>query len=55
VSGLDVLDARLIAERLATDLRQAERHLIDHVGHYPNLEDPTRFNELALAFVDEIL
>lgn len=52
VGGRDVPDARLIAERLAADLDRVEHHLIDHVGHYPNLEDPALFNSLVLGFLD---
>ena len=52
VGGHDVLDSRLVAERLARDLPNAEHHLIEHVGHAPNMEDPALFNSLTLAFLD---
>lgn len=54
IGGRDVLDARLIAERLAADLPRAEHRLIEHVGHYPNLEDPGLFNELVVGFVTAV-
>lgn len=52
VGGRDVVDSLLTAERLAAELPGAEHHVIDHVGHYPNLEDATVFNLLALRFLD---
>ncbi len=54
VGGHDVLDSRLTADRLAAELGDPERRVIDHVGHYPNLEDPTAFNELTLGLLDKI-
>ena len=50
----DVLDSRLVAERLARDLARAEHHVIDGAGHAPNLEVPVRFNGLVLDFLDRI-
>jgi pimeloyl-ACP methyl ester carboxylesterase len=40
VGGHDVLDSRLVAERLASDLAHAEHHLIEHVGHAPTWKTP---------------
>lgn len=54
VGGHDVLDSRLVAERLAHDLPHAELHLLEHVGHAPNMEDPDLFNELLLHFLDRL-
>lgn len=54
VGRRDVLDSLLTAERLAAELADAEHHVIDHVGHYPNLEDATVFNELTLGFLDRL-
>lgn len=50
----DVLDSRLVAERLATGLVNAEHHLIEHVGHAPNMEDADVFNSLVLDFLGRI-
>jgi len=52
IGGRDVLDLRLMGDKLADDLPNAERHLLDHVGHAPNMEDPDTFNALALGFLD---
>lgn len=54
IGGRDVLDSRLTAERLAAELGDVEHHLIEHVGHYPNMEDPTVFNAMTLGFLDKI-
>jgi 3-oxoadipate enol-lactonase len=54
VGGHDVLDSQLVAERLATGLVNSEHHLIDHVGHAPNMEDAAVFNSLALDFLGRV-
>ncbi len=54
VGGCDVLDSQLVAARLADELPGAEHHLIEHVGHAPNMEDPDLFNALVLRFLDRL-
>lgn len=54
VGNRDVLDSRMVAERLAADLTDAGYHLLDGVGHAPNMEDPARFNSLVSMFVDRL-
>ena len=54
VGGRDVLDSRLVSERLATGLVNAEHRLVEHVGHVPNMEDPQLFNSLVLDFLDRV-
>lgn len=54
VGNRDVLDSRLTADALAAGLANAELHVIEHVGHTPNLEDPDRFNRTTLAFLDRV-
>lgn len=54
VGGHDVLDSRLVSERLATGLVNAEHHLVEHVGHIPNMEDPPLFNSLVLDFLGRV-
>jgi pimeloyl-ACP methyl ester carboxylesterase len=51
VGGRDVLDARLTAERVAADVPHVEHRVIEHVGHYPNLEEPDLFNETVVDFL----
>ena len=52
IGGRDVLDARLTSERVAADIPNVEHRLIEHVGHYPNLEDPQLFNETVIDFLN---
>ena len=40
-----------IADSLMARLPDARREIIPGVGHAPNLEDPERFNRIALAFL----
>ena len=51
VGESDVLDATLTAERVVAELAGPEHHVFEGVGHYPNLEDPNRFNEIVAGFV----
>lgn len=53
IGGRDVLDSRLTSQRLADTMPNSEHHLIPHVGHYPNMEDPDTTNELILSFLDQ--
>lgn len=50
----DVLDARLAAEHVAAALGNAELHILEGVGHYPNLEDPPTVNSLAVQFLSRV-
>ena len=54
VGGRDVLDSRLTADALAAGLADAELHVVGHVGHTPNLEDPALFNRTVIAFLDRV-
>lgn len=54
IGGRDAPDIQLIGEKLAADLPNVERHLIEHVGHAPNIEDPALFNRLATRFLDAL-
>lgn len=51
VGSEEVLDGRLVAEHLGAHLLNAELHVVETVGHYPNLEDPATFNSLTLEFL----
>ncbi len=50
----DVFDSVLVARRLAEELPDCELHLLDEVGHCPNLEAPLVVNELIAAFLDRL-
>jgi pimeloyl-ACP methyl ester carboxylesterase len=54
VGDNEVLDGRLVAEHLAAHVVNAEHHLIEGVGHYPNMEDPARFNSITLQFLERV-
>lgn len=54
VGGRDVLDSRLTAETLASELPHVEHRLIEHVGHTPNLEDPDLFNRTVTDFLESV-
>lgn len=54
IGGRDVLDLRLMGDRLAEDLPDARRHLLEHTGHAPNMEDPDLFNRLVIEFLDDL-
>lgn len=54
VGSQEVLDGRLVAEHLRRHLVNAEHHVVDEVGHYPNMEDPARFNSLTLQFLQRV-
>jgi len=44
----------LVAERLAADLPNSQHHIIEQVGHAPNMEDPSEFNRRVLGFLDQL-
>jgi pimeloyl-ACP methyl ester carboxylesterase len=43
----------VVAERLVRELANARLARIPNAAHVPNLERPTEFNELVLAFLAE--
>lgn len=51
IGGHDAPDIQLIGEKLAADLPNGEKHIIEHVGHVPNIEDPDTFNRLTTDFL----
>jgi len=54
IGGRDVLDFRLMGEALAEGLPNATRHLWPDSGHVPNMEEPDRFNELIIDFLNTV-
>jgi pimeloyl-ACP methyl ester carboxylesterase len=51
VGERDVVDFHRIAEILARGIPGAKKVVMPGVGHMANMEDPTRFNALVLAFL----
>ena len=51
IGGRDALDVRMIGEKLADHLPHATKAVMEHVGHLPNLEDPTTFNHHLRHFL----
>jgi 3-oxoadipate enol-lactonase len=49
----DVRDIHEIAEKLATEIPNAERATIPGSGHLPSLERPDEFDRVVLAFLSE--
>ncbi len=52
VGERDLPDFHAVAERLAQGIPGAQKVVLPGVGHLANLEAPTRFNEIVLAFLD---
>ncbi len=50
--ALDTARRRAMGNELCRVLPRAERALVPAAGHLPNLDDPTTYNRLVLAFVE---
>lgn len=50
----DVLDVRMIGDRVADSVRNATRVVLSNVGHSPNMEDPASFNRACLDFLEHL-
>ncbi len=50
----DVLDVRLIANKVVADVGDATHLVLEGVGHNPNLENPEAFNRACLAFLGRL-
>jgi pimeloyl-ACP methyl ester carboxylesterase len=50
--ALDTSRRRAMGNELCRRLPRAERALVPHAGHLPNLDDPATYNRLVLAFVE---
>lgn len=51
IGDQDVLDVRMIADRVATEVKGATQLVLEGVGHNPNLENPEAFNRACLEFL----
>jgi 3-oxoadipate enol-lactonase len=49
----DVADIHVIADKLAAEIRGAERATIADAAHLPNLERPEEFDRIVLAFFEQ--
>jgi pimeloyl-ACP methyl ester carboxylesterase len=54
IGGRDVLDVRLIAERLANEIPKSSKVMLPAAGHIPEMEDPRAFNTAVLDFLDDL-
>ena len=54
VGDEDVSDIAVIAKRLEREIPDVRRASIADTAHLPSLERPEEFDELVLAFLDEI-
>lgn len=54
VGGEDQPAIHAIADRLCAGIPHAERAAIPQAGHHANLEQPERFNQLVLRFIDSL-
>ncbi|MGI9646286.1 MAG: alpha/beta fold hydrolase [Ilumatobacteraceae bacterium] len=54
IGGRDVLDVRLIAERLANEIPNSSNLMVPAAGHIPEMEDPRTFNAAVLDFLDDL-
>jgi 3-oxoadipate enol-lactonase len=52
VGGVDLPDYHKAADMFTTGIARARRHVIEGVGHLPNLEAPEEFNRVVLEFLD---
>ena len=50
----DVLDVRMIGDRVADEVRNATQVILTGVGHNPNMEDPTSFNRACIEFLERL-
>lgn len=50
----DVLDVRMIADRVATEVKGATPLVFEGVGHNPNLENPEPFNRACVEFLGRL-
>jgi 3-oxoadipate enol-lactonase len=55
VGELDTPDFQGIAQTIERGVPQARRISLPGVGHLANLEDPERFNDILLRFLDSTL
>lgn len=49
----DVADIHVIADKLAAEIRGAERATIADAAHLPNLERPEEFDRIVLGFLEQ--
>lgn len=54
VGDHDVLDIRMISDKIAAEVPDAQQVVVAGAGHNPNLEDPGAFNHACLSFLDRI-
>jgi 3-oxoadipate enol-lactonase len=54
VGELDLDDIHAIADRLEREIPNTRSATIEGAAHAPTLEQPERFDELALGFLDEV-
>lgn len=54
VGERDMADFHNIAGILERDTPRSQKVIIPDVGHIPNMEDPERFNEIVLDFLEEV-
>ncbi|NJN99498.1 MAG: alpha/beta fold hydrolase [Anaerolineales bacterium] len=52
IGDQDVLDMLTIADLLAAGISRAEKVIMPHVAHLPNLEKPEEFNQIVLDFLN---
>ena len=54
VGGHDVLDHRLMGQALADGLPRSTGHFWADSGHFPNMEEPDRFDKLVIEFLNTV-
>lgn len=50
----DVLDVRMIGDRVAHEVPNATQLVLPGVGHNPNMEEPVSFNRACIEFLDHL-